>query len=92
MTASDTLIGTTNSHKWWSTFKTALFGVDMAVPPSLRPDGSLTHCPKEKAALFADVFDSKQSDDSLSMPQSYFPGAELTAFAFHSGEVKKIIA
>ena len=28
----DTLIGTTNSHKWWSTLKTAIFGVDVAVP------------------------------------------------------------
>ena len=64
----DTLIGITNSHKWWSTLKTALFGVDVAVPPLLRPDGSLTHCPKEKAALFADVFDSKQSNASLTMP------------------------
>ena len=69
--------------------KTALFGVDVAVPPLLRPDGSLTHCPKEKAALFADVFDSKQSNDSLTM-QSWFPEAELT-FAFRSGEVKKLL-
>ena len=68
----DTLIGTTNSHKWWSTLKTALFGVDVAVPPLLRHDGSLTHCPKEKAALFADVLDSKQSNDSLTMPTVMF--------------------
>ena len=83
----DTLIGTTNSDKWWSTLKTALFGVDVAVPPLLRPNGSLTHRPKEKTALFADVFDGKQSNDSLTMLQSCFPEAELT-FAFHSGEVK----
>ena len=70
--------------------ETALFGVDVAVPPLLRPNGSLTHCPKEKAALFADVFDGKQSNDSLSMPQSCFPEAELT-FAFHSGEAKKLL-
>ena len=87
----DTLIGTTNSHKWWSTLKTALFGVGVAVPPLLRPDGFLTHCPKEKAALFADVFDRKQSNDSLTMPQSCFPEAELTTFAFRSGEVKKLL-
>ena len=87
----DTLIGTTNSQKWWSTLKTALFSVDVAVPPLLRPIGSLTHCPKEKAALFADVFDVKQSNDSLSMPQSCFPEAELTTFAFHSGEIKKLL-
>ena len=71
--------------------KTALFGMDVAVPPLLRPNGSLTHCPKEKAALFADVFDGKQSNDSLSMPQSCFPEAELTTFAFRSGEVKKLL-
>ena len=70
--------------------KTALFGVDVAVPPLPRPDGSLTNCPKEKAALFADVFDSKQSNDSLTMPQSCYPEAELTTFAFCSGGVKKL--
>ena len=56
--------------------------MDVAVPPLLRPNGSLTHCPKEKAAHFADVFDGKQSNDSFSMPQSCFPEAELTTFAF----------
>ena len=85
------LIGVTNSHKWWSTLKTALFGVDVAVPPLLRPDGFLAHCPKEKAALFAHVFDSKQSNNSLIMSQSCFPEAELTTFAFCSGEVKKLL-
>ena len=61
------------------------------MPPILRPDGSLAHCPKEKTALFAGVFDSKQSNDSLTMPQSCFPEAELTTFAFRSGEVKKLL-
>ena len=62
----------------------------MAVAPLLRPDGSLTHCPKEKAVLFDNVFYGKQSNDSLSMAQSCFPEAELT-FAFRSGEVKKLL-
>ena len=87
----DTLMGTTNSHKWWSTLKTALFHVDVAVPSLLKPDGPLTLCPKEKATLFADVFDSKQSNDSFTMPQSCFPEAELTTFAFRSGEAKKLL-
>ena len=65
--------------------------MDVEVPPILRPDGSLAHCPKEKAALFADVFDSKQSNDSLTMPQSCYPEAELTLFAFRSGKVKKLL-
>ena len=87
----DTLIKTTNSHKWWSTLKTALFGVDVAVPPLLRPNGSLTHCPKEKATLFADVFDGKQSNNCLTIPKSCFPKAELTKFAFCSGDVQKLL-
>ena len=68
--------------KWWSTLKTVVFGVHVALPLLLRPDGSLTHCPKEKAVLFADVLDSKQSNNSLTMPQLCFPEAELTKFAF----------
>ena len=71
--------------------KTALFGVDVAVLPLLRPDGSLTHCRKEKAAIFAAMFVSKQSNASLTMPQSCFPEAELTTFAFRSREVKKLL-
>ena len=82
MTVPETPHRTTNSHSWWSTLKTALFGVDVAAPLLLRPDGSLTHCSKEKAALFAIVFDSNQSNDSLTLPQSCFPEADLTAFAF----------
>ena len=44
-----------------------------------------------KAVLFADVFDGKQSNSSLTMPQSCFPEAELTTFVFSSGEVKKLL-
>ena len=33
---------------------------------------------------------SELSSDSLTMPQSCFPEAELTTFAFSSGEVKKL--
>ena len=40
-------------------------------------------------ALFADEFDSKQSNDNLTMPRSYFPQVELTTF--RSGEVKKLL-
>ena len=83
----DTLLGTTNSHKWWSTFKSALFGVDMSVPPLLKTDGTVTHCPKEKANLFPDIFDEKQSNEKLSMPQTCHPDAKLTTLAFWSHEV-----
>ena len=51
----------------------------------------LTHCPKEKAALFANVFGIKQSNNSPTMPQSCFLEVELITFVFHSGEVKKLL-
>ena len=46
---------------------------------------------RRRQLFFSDVFDGKQSNDSLSMPQSCFPEAELTTFAFCSGEVKKLL-
>ena len=52
----DTPVGTTNSHKWWSSLKIAFFGLDVAVPPLLRSDGALTDCPKEKAAILLMCF------------------------------------
>ena len=60
MTVSDAPVGTTNTHKWWSTLKAAFFAVNVTVPISLRLDGPFMLCPKGKAALFADVFDAKQ--------------------------------
>ena len=90
-TVKDTLLGASSPHKWWSTLKSALFGNETTIPPILKPDGSLTHCPKEKATLFADAFDSKQSNIKLSMPSSCFPEPKLTSLAFRSREVRDLL-
>ena len=37
------------------------------------------------------MFDSKQSNDSLTLPQSCFPEAGLTTFSFWSGKVTKLL-
>ena len=87
----ETLLGATQPHKWWSTLKSALFGVDDGMPPLLKPDGSLTHCPKEKASLLANVFDGKQSDEVLTLPQSCHPEAKLTTIAFRSREIERLM-
>ena len=60
------------------------------MPPLPKPDESLMHRPKEKAALFAGMLDSKQSNGTITLLHLCFPEAELT-FAFHSGEIKKLI-
>ena len=84
----DDLLGTSQPNKWWSTLKSALFGIDTTVPALLKPDGSLTHDPKEKATLFADVFDGKQSNEKLTIPQTCFPESILTDLAFWSRAIK----
>ena len=87
----DTLLGATQSHKWWSTLKSALFGNDDGIPPLLKPDGSLTHCPREKATLFSNVFEEKQSAVEINLPQSCHPEAKLSTLAFRSQEIKKLM-
>ena len=68
-----------------------VFGVDMPIPALLKPDGSLTHDLKEKASLFTDVFDRKQSSDKTTMPQTCFLEAKLTSLAFYSNEIKNLL-
>ena len=92
----ETLLGATQPHKWWSNLKSALFGVDDDMPPLLKTDGSHTHCPKKKkrkkkATLFANVFDGKQSDEVLTLPQSCHPEAKLTTIAFRSREIERLV-
>ena len=41
----DDLLGTTQSNKWWSTLKFALFGIDKTGPALLKPERNLL-CPK----------------------------------------------
>ena len=87
----ETLRGTSQPHKWWSSLKSALFGVESSIPALLRQDGSVTHCPKEKAVLLADSFDSKQSNEELTFPDSCFPEAKLSSMAFRSREVRNLL-
>ena len=37
------------------------------------------------------LFDRKQSNDKLTMPQTYFPEAKLTSLAFRSREIKNLL-
>ena len=69
-----------------------LFSVDQSGPRLLKPDGTFAYCPREKAALFADVFDEKQCGDDLSMHLTYFPEPKLTKIAFKSREIKNLLA
>ena len=61
------------------------------MPPLLKPDGSLTHCPMDNSTLFGNVFDSKQSNAKLTMPPSCFPEPKLTTLAFRSREIRSLL-
>ena len=56
----EVLLSSSDDHKWWSTLKSLLFGVDSSMPPLLNADGSAIYCPKAKAERLAYIFDSKQ--------------------------------
>lgn len=87
----ETLSSTNQPHKWWATLKSALFGVDSSMPPLLKADGSVAHCPKEKADLLADIFEGKQSSEIFNLPPTCFPEVKLSSLAFRSREVKQLI-
>ena len=87
----ESLLSSSDDHKWWSTLKSSLFGVDSSMPPLVRSDGTAVYCPKEKAELLADVFNSKQCWDSLLLPQSCFPEPKLCSMAFRSREIKTLL-
>ena len=87
----ETLSSTDQPHKFWSTLKSALFGVDSSMPPLLKADGSVAHCPKEKANLVAGIFERKQSNEHVDLPPTCFPEVNLSSLAFRSSEVKQLL-
>ena len=87
----ETLSSTDQPHKFWSTLKSALFGVDSSMPPLLKADGSVAHCPKEKANLLAEMFERKQSNEHVDLPPICFPEVNLSSLAFRSSEVKQLL-
>ena len=59
--------------------------------PFLKPDESLTHSPREKSTLLANVFDEKQSSEKLGIPQPCHPMVKLTMTVYRSQEIKRLI-
>ena len=86
-----TLSGASQPHKWWSTLKNFIFGVDSALPPLRRSDGSVTFDPSIKAQILSDVFQSKQRYQNLDLPPTCFPSEDLCYFAFRSSEIEYLL-
>ena len=64
----DLLINAQSPHKWWSTLKSAVFGVSSSFPPLVGVGGGLVCESVGKADLLSDHFDSKQSRESVDLP------------------------
>ena len=87
----DVLAGATQPHRWWSSLKSSLFGVDSSMPPLLEPDGSMSFEPLRKATLLSNTFISKQRDQELMLPLTCFPSPKLNSVAFKSTELKNYL-
>ena len=81
-----------SSHAWWRTLKESVFGVASSIPPLFRRGGGLAFHPQEKAELLSDVFDGKQSRETLDLPPTCSIRPKLTSFAFRSREVLRLLS
>ena len=77
-------------HKWWSTLKSAVFGVSSSLPPLVGGGGGLECESVGKADLLSDHFRNKQSRESVDLPLTCHP-SPLVTFAFRSSEVSRLL-
>ena len=75
------LINAQSPYKWWSTLKSAVFGVSLSLPPLVGVGGGLVCESVGKADLLSDHFDSKQSRESVDLPITCHPSPSLVTFA-----------
>ena len=79
-------------HKWWSTLKSAVFGMSSSLPPLVGRGGGLVCESVCKADLLSDHFDGKQSRESVDLPLTCHLSLSLTSFAFRSTEVRRLLS
>ena len=63
----DVLMNVQSPHKWWSTFKSAVFGSSSSLLPLIGPGGGLVRDSVGKDDLLSDHFDSKLSRESVDL-------------------------
>ena len=87
----DVLMNAQFPHKWWSTLKSAVFGLSLSLPPLVGGGGGLVCESVGKADLLSDHFDGKQSRESVDLPLTCHPSPSLNSFAFRSNEVRHLL-
>ena len=88
---TDVLTNAQSPRKWWSTLKSAVFGLSSSLPPLVGRCGGLVCELVGKADLLSDHFDGMQSRESVDLPLTCHPSPCLTSFAFRSGEVRRLL-
>ena len=87
----DVLMNAQSPHKWWSTLKSAVFGLSSSLSPLIGGGGGLVCQSVGKADLLLDHFDGKQSRESVDLPLTCHPSPSLTSFAFRSSGVRHLL-
>ena len=85
----DVLVNARSPHKWWSTLKSAVFGLSLSLPPLVGGGGLV--CESVSKALLLDHFDGKQSRESVDLPLTCHPSPRLTSFAIRLSEVRRLL-
>ena len=75
------LMNVQSPHKWWSTFKSSVFGPSSSLPPLVNEGGGLVCESDGKADLLSNHFDSKHSREAVDLPLTCHPSQSLTTFA-----------
>ena len=78
-------------HKWWSTLKSAVFGLNSSLPPFVGGGGGLVCEAVRKADLVSNNFDRKQCKDSFDLALTCHPSPRFTSSAFRSSEVRRLL-
>ena len=78
-------------HKWWSTLKSAAFGLSMSLPQLVCGAGGLVCESICQADLPSNHFEIKQSRESVDRPLNCHPSPRRTTFAFISSEVRHLL-
>ena len=87
----DVLMNAQSPYKWWSTLKSAVFGLSLSLPPLVREGGGLVCESVAKADLLSDYFDGQQSRESVDLPLTCHLSSRLTAFVFRSSAVRRLL-
>ena len=87
----DVLMNAQFPHKWWSTLKSAVFGLSSSLPPLVGASGGLVCESVGKADLLSDHFEGMQSRESVDLPLTCHPSPSLTSFAFRSSQVMRLL-